>query len=97
MPFKDKLNRTGHALCGVTGSVICRDQATFSHPQMHLNRENSPAQGGQNIFVKIVSLNKYGKAVQARSVPGEIDTNPSRTGAATSLRIEGDRIKGTRQ
>lgn len=83
MPFKDNLNRAGHALCGVTGSVICRDQATFSHLQMHLNRENLPAQDGQNVFVKIVSLNKYGKAVQASSVPGEIDTNSSRMGAAT--------------
>lgn len=83
LPFKGKLNRTGYALCGVTGSVICRDQAAFSHLQMHLNRENSPAQGGQNVFVKIVSLNKYGKAVQARFVPGETDTISSRTGAAT--------------
>jgi hypothetical protein len=89
LPFKDKLNRAGHAPCGFRDSVICQDQAIFSYLWMHLSTENSLALCGQNVFVKIFSLNKCCKAAQARFVPGEIDTNSFRTGAATSATLLG--------
>lgn len=100
LPFKDKLNGAWIMLCESPDLVICQDQATFSYLQMHLNTGEFLALCGQNVFVKIFSWNKYCKTVQTRFVPGEIDTNSFRTGAATSatlLGLPGDRIKGVRK
>lgn len=67
---------------------------------MHLNTGNSLLLCGQNGYFKFLSWNKYCKAAQSRFVPGEIDTNSFRTGAATSATLLGladDRIKGARR
>lgn len=87
-------------LRGPPDSVICQDQTTFSYLQMHLNAENSLALCGQNVFVKIFVGTNIAKKIRPRFVPGETDTNPSRTGAATSatlLGLPGDRIKEARK
>lgn len=69
-------------------------------PPKASQHRNSLVLYGQNVFVKIFSWNKYCKAIQTGFVPGDVDTNSFRTGAATPavlLRLPADRIKGARK